>query len=318
MSTGSPRLGVLVNQGKQLAGEGPEELRNALADAGHPDTPWCEVPKSKHAPEQVRRLIEDEAVDRLLAWGGDGTVRRCADTILRSGREHVALGILPAGTSNLLAAELGIPTDLEGAVDVAVHGEPSPIDAAVVNDDEHFLGRFGTGFDALLIREADDRGLKDRFGRLGYLWAGIRNRDAKPARAHITVEGETWFEGNTPCVVVGNIGRLFGGMDAFPNASPTDGRLDLGVVQATTTWQWSRLVGSVVARRVESSPLARTTTAEKIVVELDRTVPWQVDGGDRERTDRFEIRCLPAAIRICRPATAGTSSTGTSRKEATP
>ena len=61
-------------------------------------------------------------------WGGDGTVRRAADTLLGKGYDHVAIGILPAGTGNLLANNLDIPIDLRGAVDVALHGEVERID----------------------------------------------------------------------------------------------------------------------------------------------------------------------------------------------
>ena len=296
-----PRIGVVVNEGKLLGGAGPEALRDALADAGHADPPWYQVSKSRKAPGKVRALVEDDGVDRLLVWGGDGTVRRCADTILRREYGDVEIGVLPAGTGNVLAASLGIPRDLRAAVDIAVHGGARPLDVGLVNDEEHFLCRAGTGFDALVVRDADDSGLKDRFGRLGYLWAGVRNRHAGPADAQVTVDGELWFGGPTPCVVVGNVGALLGGVTAFRDASPTDGRLDVGVVEASTSWEWARLVGSVIAHRVHESRFARTTSARTIVLEFDRTVLWQVDGGDRARTDRFEIRCLPAAIPICQP-----------------
>ena len=103
-------VGVLLHQKKSL-GKGPEALRMALADAGHADPPWCEVDKSRKAPKEVRRLL-DEGIDRLLVWGGDGTVRRCIDTIVAEDA-HVDLAILPAGTANLLAKALGIPIDLD-------------------------------------------------------------------------------------------------------------------------------------------------------------------------------------------------------------
>ena len=74
------------------------------------DPPWCEVDKSKKAPKQVRQLL-DEGVERLLVWGGDGTVRRCIDTIVAE-EAKVELAILPAGTANLLATALDIPIDL--------------------------------------------------------------------------------------------------------------------------------------------------------------------------------------------------------------
>lgn len=295
-----PRIGVIIHEDKRLAGSGLEELRAALADAGHADPPWYEVPKSKKAPKKVVRLVEEDGVERLLVWGGDGTVRRAAHTVLRKGYDHVTIGVLPAGTGNLLATNLGIPVDLRGAIDVALHGEVERIDAGLVND-EHFLVMAGTGFDALLIKDADDSGAKDRFGRLGYIWAAVHNRNVSPAHADVYIDGEPWFTGDASCVIAGNVGKLLAGIPAFPDASPTDGRLDVGVVEARRASDWARLFGSVVTHRVESSPFAEVTTAEKIRIQLDRTLPWQADGGDHDRTDQFEIRCLPRAVSICRP-----------------
>lgn len=299
--TKRPRIGVIINDGKRLAGSGLEELRAALADAGHADPPWYEVSKSKQAPKKILRLVEDDGVNRLLVWGGDGTVRRAAHTLLRKGHHKVAIGVLPAGTGNLLANNLGIPIDLRGAVDVALHGDVDRIDAGLVNDDQHFLVMAGTGFDALLIKDADESGAKDRFGRLGYVWAAVHNRKFTPAHAEVYIDGEPWFTGEASCVIAGNVGKLLGGIPAFPDASPTDGRLNVGVVGARRASDWVRLFGSVVAHRAGSSPFAKVTTAEKIRIELDRSLPWEADGGDRDRADHFEIRCLPQAVSICRP-----------------
>lgn len=296
-----PTVGVVINEGKSLAGDGLEELRAALADADFADPPWREVPKSKKAPSAVLDLVENEGVDRLLVWGGDGTVRRCISTLLRNGYDDVAVGVLPAGTGNLLAQNLGIPMDLRGAVDTALHGDPRPIDVGVVNGDQHFAVMAGTGFDALLIEEADDSGLKDRLGKLGYVWAGFRHRHVSPAQARVTVDGDLWYTGAATTVVVGNVGRLIGGLPVFPNAEADDGRLDVGVAEVRSASEWVRLLGAAMTHRVEASPLARVTTASEITIELDRTLPWQVDGGDRDRLDTFDITCLPGAIRVCQP-----------------
>jgi YegS/Rv2252/BmrU family lipid kinase len=300
-SQADPTVGVIINEGKVLAGDGLEELRAALADAGHADPPWREVEKSRKAPRRVLELVEKCGVDRLLVWGGDGTVRRCIDTLLEAGHDHVAIGVLPAGTGNLLANNLGIPIDLRGAVDVALHGDPTPIDVGIVNDEQHFAVMAGAGFDAMLIEEADDSGLKDRFGRVGYVWAGIRHRHVSPARARIVIDGQPWYEGAATTVLAGNVGRLIGGLPAFPDADPSDGRLDVGVVEARSALDWTRLLGAALTRRLGASPFARVTTAEHVMVELDRTLPWQADGGDRDRSNHFEIRCLPGAVRVCRP-----------------
>ena len=164
------KIGVLLHQQKTLGG-GPEALRMGLADAGYADPPWSEVPKSRKAPKEVRSLL-DAGIDRLLVWGGDGTVRRCIDTLVKEDAD-VELAILPAGTANLLAKALGIPVDLDAALDVALHGLPRRIDVGVLNG-ETFVVMAGTGFDALMIRDADD-GAKERLGRISYVKAAARH-----------------------------------------------------------------------------------------------------------------------------------------------
>lgn len=296
-----PRVGVLVHSLKQL-GSGLEELRAALADLGHADPPWYAVDKSKDSPKKVRKLIKDDGVDRILVWGGDGTVRRCIDAVMkRDAGRGVSIGILPAGTANLLANNLGIPIDLRDSVSVAVDGEPRRIDLGLVNDEEHFAVMAGAGFDAMMIRDADANGAKDRFGRLAYVWSAARNTTISPAHATVHTDGALWYTGDASCVIAGNVGHLLGGIPAFPDASPTDGRLEVGVATARSRLDWLRLAGSAVTHRIASSPFTEVTSAEKIVVELDRSLPWEADGGDRGRADRFEIRCLPSAIAVCQP-----------------
>ena len=173
------RVGVVINEGKSLGG-GLEALRSTLADLGHADPPWYEVSRSKKAPKAIRKMAGGRRRRPRPRRGGDGTVRRAINTVIDDGLD-VAIGIL-AGTANLLANNLDIPIDLGGAVDVAVHGEPRAIDVGEMNG-TYFAVMAGAGFDALMIRDADDSALKDRYGRLGYVVAGVRNRDVSPAKA---------------------------------------------------------------------------------------------------------------------------------------
>jgi len=289
---------VIVLQGKQLGG-GLEELRAALADLGHADPPWYEVPKSKKVPDKIRKLVDKHGVDRVLVWGGDGSVRRAIDTIVGDGLD-ASIAILPAGTANLLANNLDVPIDLRGAVDVAVHGDPRPIDVGNMNG-SFFAVMAGAGFDALMIHDADEAALKERFGRVGYVVAGIRNRKVSPALARIELDGAPWYHGDASCVIIGNVGTILGGLPAFPDASPTDGRLDIGVVDARSATQWLRVLVSAVFRRADKSPLTKVASAEHISIRFDRSLPWEVDGGDRDRADDFDVRCVPNAVRICQP-----------------
>lgn len=298
-SSSQPRkIGVVVHAEKTLGG-GLEELRSALADAGHADPPWYEVPKSKKAPKAIRTMVKDDGVDRVLVWGGDGTVRRAIDTII-SKKLDASIAILPAGTANLLATNLEIPIDVRAAVEIAVHGEARPIDVGQMNG-AYFAVMAGAGFDALMIRDAEEGALKERFGKAGYVVAGIRNRDVSPAVATIEVDGELWYHGDASCVLVANVGTILGGLKAFPDASPVDGRLNVGVVAARSASEWLRLMASATVRRAATSSLTEMATASELAISFDRSLPWEVDGGDRKRTATYEVRCVPDAIRICQP-----------------
>src|SRR6185295_10573279 len=107
---------------------------------------WFEVSKSAKAGKRAEEAVK-EGVDLVLVWGGDGSVQRCIDALAGTG---VTLGIVPAGTANLFATNLGIPATIEGALDIAFNGRRATLDAGVVNG-EHFAVMAGTGFDARMI-----------------------------------------------------------------------------------------------------------------------------------------------------------------------
>jgi diacylglycerol kinase family enzyme len=100
---------------------------------------------------------------------------------------------------------------------------------------------------------------------------------------------------------VGNVGRLFGGIEVFEDARPDDGRLEVGVVNADGITDWVRTLARTAVGHAERSPLVQATSATKIKVKLSRKVLYEVDGGDREKVKSFTIKVQPAAITICLP-----------------
>lgn len=299
------KIGVLIHEGKELEA-GPRQLLRLLADRGHPDAAWRAVGKSRLAPDEVRSLVDD-GIDRLLVWGGDGTVRRCIHTLLDAGAaDHVEVAVLPAGTANLLARNLGVPITLDGALNVALGGIPKPIDVGLVNG-EHFAVSGGAGFDGLLMLDVERSGHKRRWGRWAHLPAAWRNLRAPTAMADIEVDGTPWYRGPATLVLAANVGTSLGGLTIFPEARPDDGLLRLGVVRADTRLQWLRVLLAVLAGRTRRSRLGEVTSGRRIEVTLDRPLPWQIDGGDRPATTGFSYRILPGAIRVCTPALLPTS-----------
>jgi YegS/Rv2252/BmrU family lipid kinase len=288
------KIAVIAHAGKSFGG-GLPELRRELKRQAVDDPLWVEVPKSRLASEQVERAL-DEGADLLFVWGGDGMVQRCLDAMVGS---KAALAIVPAGTANLLATNLGIPQDIEQAVSIGLRGARRKLDVGRFNG-ERFAVMAGAGFDASMIKQADG-GLKDRLGRVAYIWTGSQNLRAKPFNARIEVDGVPWYSGAASCILVGNVGRLFGGVEVFEDALPDDGRLEIGVVNADGVTDWVRTLARTAVGHAERSPLVQATSAKKIKVKLSRKVLYEVDGGDRDKVKSFTIKVQPGAITICIP-----------------
>jgi YegS/Rv2252/BmrU family lipid kinase len=289
------RVAVVAHAGKSFGG-GLPELRRLLTADGVTDPLWHEVPKSKKAPAAAKQAMEDGA-GLILVWGGDGTVQRVVDTVAGSG---VTIGVLPAGTANLFARNLGVPLDLAGALHVALHGAPRALDVGVVNG-ERFGVMAGAGFDAIMIERADGR-LKSRLGRLSYLWtgAGAMRESAHPVR--IEIDGRRWFKGDASCVLLGSMGTLTGGMVAFPDADPTDGQLEVGVVTADGGLQWARVLTRLALGSPHRSPLTRMTRGRSVEVRFDKPRRYELDGGARGKARRLKAHVEPGAVTVSVPA----------------
>ena len=293
------KVAVVAHSGKTLGG-GLPELRRVLEAEGVADPFWCEVPKSRKAPAQVRRAL-DEGAELIVAWGGDGMVQRCVDVLAGS---EVPLAIIPAGTANLFATNLGIPSDIEGAVAVGLHGARRRVDLGRFNG-ERFAVMAGAGFDAAMIRDAGEGGLKERLGRVAYVWTGSENLRSKPFRADIEVDGANWYKGKASCILFGNVGKLVGGVEAFEDARPDDGKLELGIVTAEGLLEWGRMIARAAVGPVDKSPLAQTTKARSVKVKLNRKVLYELDGGDRTKVKTFKVKVEPGAVTVCVPKDGG-------------
>lgn len=289
------RVAVLAHRKKSLGG-GLDELRALLRAEGVTDPLWYEVGKSRKAPKRARQARKRGA-DLVFVWGGDGMVQRCVDALAGSG---AAVAILPAGTANLFATNLGIPEDLAEAVRIGFHGVRRRLDLGKANG-EHFAVMAGAGFDGAMIRDADGA-LKRRVGKLAYVWTGLTHVRDGAARVRVRIDGTKWFDGPASAVLLGNVGKIAGGVRAFDGARPDDGVIDVGVATAQGAWQWARTLGRMVVDRSERSPFVQVTRARKVDVKLGAPMTYELDGGARGRTNRLKASVVPGAITVCLPS----------------
>ena len=292
-----PRRVAVVFNPATGGGEGAErrhDTERALAGAGL-EVLWLETTREDPGQGVTRRAVA-EGVDLVMAQGGDGTVMACVTGLAGS---DVPLAVLPGGTGNLLAANFDIPADLDGAVEVALHGDRRRLDVAALGDDR-FVVMGGIGFDAAMLADADPR-LKERLGAVAYVISGLGQVRRRPTRFELRLDDRDPFTRVGQGVLVGNLGRLQGGLPIMPDARPDDGLLDVAVLRTRALPDWIRLAVRVLLRRRRKDPELEVFRARRIEVRCDRPQPVERDGDPAGDSDQLLVEVVPAALTLCVP-----------------
>ncbi len=270
---------------------------------------WAEPVIEQTSPDdpghrQARAAAASDA-DVICALGGDGTIRAVASGLAGS---RIPLGLLPAGTGNLLARNLGLPIDdLDRALTIAMTGHSKTIDIgrATIDRAEHdqdpidetFLVMAGIGFDAAVMAAAPE-GLKKRMGIIAYVMAGFRNMLGPQFKARITVDGGTSFTRRSRTVLIGNCGRIFGGLALMPDAKVDDGRLDSVIFSPKGIVGWTAVLARVVSRRRGGHPIVDHRTGQAFAVTLDRPEQVQLDGDLMGQATEIRARVEPGSLTV--------------------
>ena len=272
------------------------------------EIPWrvSVTQKSGDATTQAKAAVTD-GVDVVAVYGGDGTIAEAAGGLIGS---DIPLAILPGGTANVVAQELGIPLNLTDACKlIADNGcHVRKIDVGQVNDC-YFLLRVGMGAEAK-IAEGADRGAKDRFGFLAYLWSAAQSLTTiESATYHITVDDREMTIDGVSCAIInsGNLG--VGNLQIAPTVRIDDGLLDIFVVKSANLPALIELINSVSGTPEENVPSSSTEKLNSHLYHLQgqavqvRSTPVQTIQYDGELLEAEETNCrvIPQALAVLVP-----------------
>jgi diacylglycerol kinase family enzyme len=292
---GGPRSAVVVNPAKV---PDLDLLRRTIVEglvvAGWPEPMWLETTVEDSGRGQASQAVKDGA-EVVFVCGGDGTVMACITALAGS---DVAMAVLPAGTGNLLATNLGLTGDAAVGVEVALQGGRRRIDVGVV-DDRCFGVMAGMGFDAQML-DATSETAKKHIGWVAYAFGALRHLRDRPMRVRISLDGGRAFSRRPRTVIVGNVGRLQGGVRLLVDAEPDDGLLDVAVLSPKTLRHWVAL-GWGVLRRKAAVPLMETFTAARVEIRSNRAQPRQLDGDTIAPGKHMLITVRPRALLLCVP-----------------
>ena len=269
--------------------------------------PDCAL-KPTDTPGAAQRLAAEaltEGFDTIIAAGGDGTVNEVVTGLLRhpESLRRVRLGILPLGTINVVARELGIPLSLPRAWAIANGNAERTIDLAEIE----FAGPAGpqrrpiiqladAGLDARAV-ELVNWSLKKKFGPLAYLWAGVKAFCEPQSEITITTGGTSH---TAAFVLLGN-GRYYGGsLRVFPQARLDDGQFDLCLVERVSWPALFRFAWGIATSRLEHQPGYLHLQSNEFTLTSTARVPLEIEG-DAVGHLPATCRVLPRALRILVP-----------------
>ena len=292
------KLAVILNPSK--IDEAPQfrTLVEALAtDSGFASVVWWET----SVEDTGHGMAHEAAVsgcDLVLAIGGDGTIRAVCEELAGTG---IPVGIVPAGTGNLLARNLDIPLYLRSAVDIGLNGQDRAIDMVEVTgdkmEDATFLVMAGMGFDAAIM-EGVNEDIKAKVGWLAYVWSALKSLMFPAIRVEVSVDGGEFTRHRARTLVIGNVGSLQGGMPLIPDAAIDDGQLDVVLLYPRRFLSWLPLAARVLTKNKRTDELITRMTGREVVVRAGTDAPRQLDGDLIAPGKELHARCVHGRLLV--------------------
>lgn len=236
--------------------------------------------------------------DLVIVCGGDGTVREVCAELAGTG---IPVGIIPAGTGNLLARNLDIPLYLRSAIDVALNGQDRAIDLVEVGgdgiEDTHFMVMAGMGFDAAIM-EGVNEDIKKRIGWVAYVVSALKSLMFPAVKVEVQIDDQEPTTHRARTVVVGNVGFLQAGMPLLPDAAIDDGVLDVVILHPRKFLSWIPLAVRVLAKSQTTDELIDRRTGSRVRITAATDTPRQLDGDSIGEGRELRMECVHGRLLV--------------------
>lgn len=271
------------------------ELERA-ARINFPDADGVFTKYAGHATQLAAQAVKD-GYERILAAGGDGTINETARALVGT---QTALGIVPKGSGNGLARELGMPLMYEAAWTALQKAVPVQCDAGLANG-EYFFNLAGVGIEAEIARQFAQYGKSGKRGMWPYFKLGAKAVFSyKPKTLRVRYNGKD--EILTPLTLVFANGTQYGSnFKIAPRASLTDGQFDMVEVDNANKFKLALAAPTFFSKTFRPFEITRTQKTAEAVINYDGEIVYHLDGEPKTVQNELKISLLPRALRLLVP-----------------
>ncbi len=292
------RLAVILNPIKvEDVGQFRTIVAEMAKESGWSEPTWQYTTVEDPGTGMAERAAVSGA-DLVMVCGGDGTVREVCAELAGTG---IPVGIIPAGTGNLLARNLDIPLYLRSAIDVALNGQDRAIDLVDVGgdhiEDTHFMVMAGMGFDAAIM-EGVNEDIKKKIGWVAYVLAGLKSLMFPAIKVEIQIDDEEPTVHRARTVLVGNVGFLQAGMPLLPDAAIDDGVLDVVILHPKQFLSWIPLAVRVLRKSTTVDELIDRRTGVRVRIKASADTPRQLDGDSIGEGRELWMECVHGRLLV--------------------
>ena len=306
------RLAVVLNPVKVEDVEAFQSIVDQMATAAGWSAPRWHLTTVEDSGTGQAERASIEGADLVIVCGGDGTVREVCAELAGTG---IPVGIVPAGTGNLLARNLGIPLYIRAALDIALTGQDRAVDMVSVHGDRgepeaedhgepapggfesHFLVMAGMGFDAAIM-EGVNEDIKKKIGWVAYVVSGLKSLMFPAIKVEIQIDDQEPTVHRARTVVVGNVGFLQAGMPLLPDATIDDGILDVVIIHPRQFLSWITVAMRVLAKSTIVDETLDRRTGSRVRVKASSDTPRQLDGDSVGEGRELWMECIHGRLLV--------------------
>jgi YegS/Rv2252/BmrU family lipid kinase len=250
-----------------------------------------------HASELTRLAIE-KGVEAVIAVGGDGTVNEIARALVHT---SAALGIIPIGSGNGLARDLGIPMDIKKAIKLIAEAQPLTIDYCKANE-YFFFCTCGVGFDAM-VSEKFSEGKKR--GPVSYVKSAITEYlKFRPDMYEITLDDGTVIKEKAFLVTCANASQYGNNAYIAPNANSRDGLMDIVLLAPINPFDVGPLTIQLFTKLINHNHRFNHYRSPKVTIRRSQPGPMHVDGEPLYAGTEIFIETIPGGLNVIAPPNA--------------